>query len=78
MTVDPAEIEALIGLQLGREQVIPGDRLVEDLGAESGDFVTIIAVVEERYGIVIDEMELVDIVTVGDLYQIVAARTGSR
>ncbi len=78
MTVDPAEIEALIGLQLGREQVIPGDRLVEDLGAESGDFVTIIAVVEERYGIVIDEMELADIVTVGDLYQIVAARTGSR
>ncbi len=39
---------------------------------------TIIAVVEERYGIVIDEMELADIVTVGDLYQIVAARTGSR
>ena len=78
MTVDPAEIEALIGLQLGREQVIPGDRLIEDLGAESGDFVTIIAVVEERYGIVIDEMELADIVTVGDLYQIVAARTGSR
>ncbi len=78
MTVDPADIEALIGLQLGREQVIPGDRLVEDLGAESGDFVTIIAVVEERYGIVIDEMELADIVTVGDLYQIVAARTGSR
>jgi len=66
-----AEIQTIVGLQLGYPQVLPHLRLVEDLGAESGDFVVIIATLEERYDIVFAETELAAIRTTFDLYQLV-------
>ena len=67
MTIESSTVVELVAAQLGAASVSEGDRIVEDLGAESMDIVNIIAAVEERYAIRIDEAVLPDIVTVGDL-----------
>lgn len=59
----------LVALQLGRREVSPEDRLVEDLGAESVDLVNVVATAEERYGVTLDEAELPDVRTARDLYE---------
>jgi len=74
VTID--EIRQLVALQLGRRKVAPEARLVEDLGAESLDLVNVIARIEERYGIVIDETELAELRTVSDLFERVRAGIG--
>ena len=70
------DIAKMVALQLGRASVEPEQRIIEDLGAESIDVVNIVARVEERYRISIDEMELVDVVTVRDLFDCARARSG--
>ena len=74
------EIETMVALQLGRRRVDAGDRIIADLGAESVDVVNIIANVEDRYDIAIEEGELPRIETVGDLYECVRQKLarGSR
>jgi acyl carrier protein len=61
------EVRELVARQLGVHEVSLGDRLVEDLGAESIDLVTIIAVIEETYSVSIDEERLPLLRTVQDL-----------
>ncbi|HEY2596342.1 MAG TPA: acyl carrier protein [Chloroflexota bacterium] len=61
------QIRELIARQLGIHEVGINDRLVEDLGAESIDLVTIIAVIEETYGVAIDEERLPLLRTAADL-----------
>ncbi len=68
------EIVAMVALHLGLKKVAAKDRLIEDLGVESSDLVNIIAEVEERYAIRIEEMELPDIVTATDLAILVNQR----
>lgn len=65
------EICEMVELQLGKRGVQPGDRLLEDLGAESADVANLVARVEERYGIFIKESEIARIVTPADLLAIV-------
>jgi len=72
MTVTIDEICQLVGLQLGQDEVRPEDELQADLGAESADVANLVAVLEDRYGVEIDEEELPDLVTVADLYRRVA------
>ena len=72
LTIDA--ICKLVALQLGRRRVAADARLVEDLGAVSLDLVNLIARIEERYGLTVDETELAEIRTVSDLYERV--RTG--
>ena len=67
MTNVEGEIADLVARQLGRHQVGLDDRLIEDLGAESVDLVTIVAVLEESYLITIAEERLPGLRTVGDL-----------
>lgn len=67
VTVD--EVCRLVATQLGAELVNEGDRLIEDLGAESADVLNILAVVEERWGVVIDDIEAAEIRTVGDVHR---------
>ncbi len=67
MTSEANGIVELVAAQLGAGSVRETDRIVEDLGAESMDIVNIIAEVEERYAIHIDESVLPNISTVGDL-----------
>jgi acyl carrier protein len=68
------EIRRLVARQLGVRKVGEDDRILEDLGAESLDVVNIIAAVEERYRVAIEEDELPDIRTVADLFECVRSR----
>ena len=61
------DVRELVARQLGMYEVGLDDRLVEDLGAESIDLVTIIAVMEETYGVSVDEERLPVLRTVRDL-----------
>lgn len=74
MTVDLEDITKLVGLQLGKRNVQAGDRLVEDLGAESADVANIVATVEEKYGISIKEAEIARIFTPADLFDLIQKR----
>lgn len=64
------DIRRIVGLQLGARSVRETDRFLEDLAAESADVVNIVAVVEERYGIIITESELARLFTPSDLYEL--------
>jgi len=68
MTID--EIRTIVSVQLGIPEINAEDNIIQDLGAESADIVGIIAAVEDKYGITIDEGELVDILTVGELFNL--------
>jgi len=70
------EVRELVARQLGRHHVALDDRLVEDLGAESADLVTIVAVLEEAYHVSVDEERLPLIHTVRDLAEEVARLRG--
>ncbi len=74
MPVNVEDIGNLVALQLGIRGVRPEDRIVEGLGAESADVVNIVASVEDKYGITVEEEELPEIVTVADLYDLVRRR----
>jgi acyl carrier protein len=78
MKVDLEDVANLVAVQLGRRHVAPGDRIVEDLGAESLDVVNVIASVEDRYQIEIPETEVADIHTVEELFEVVRARRSGR
>jgi acyl carrier protein len=74
MSVTVEEIGKIIAVQLGVRKVSEADRIVEDLGAESADVVNIVAAVEDKYEIIIDEEAVPDIVTVGDMVELVRNR----
>lgn len=69
MRITLDDVRDLVALQLGRRTVEAGDRLVEDLGAESLDVMNVVAAAEDRYGVSLDESEIPDLRTVADLYQ---------
>lgn len=69
-----AEIQKLVGMQLGKRNVSPNDRFVEDLGAESADVANIVARVEETYGITIKEAEIARLFTPDDLFALIQKR----
>jgi acyl carrier protein len=71
MAVTIEDIQALVGLQLGRRKVSGQDRLLEDLGAESADIVNIIATVEDKYHISLEEADISRVRTVRDLYDLI-------
>ncbi len=75
MARDRQEITELISLQLGIAEISIEQRFIEDLGAESADLVNLIAAVEDRFDVVIDETELPEIRTVADLHRIVIERS---
>ena len=72
------ETVGLVALQLGTRVVQPGDRLVEDLGAESADVLNLVATLEDRYGIEIDEEEIPRLATVADVRRLVEERLRGR
>ena len=65
------EIINLLCEKLGFEQIeITEDKdIVNDLGADSLDMVEVVMGIEEKYGIKIDDREVDDIKTVGDLIE---------
>jgi len=72
MSATLEDIQTIVRLQLGLTE-IPGlhTHLIEELGAESADIVNLIATLEEKYRIFINEEELVNIQTVTDLHRLV-------
>jgi acyl carrier protein len=68
------EILDLVALQLGADTVAPGNRLIEDLGAESADILNLVVALEDRYGIEIDEAEIPELFTVADVHELVRER----
>jgi len=78
MDVKIEDVEGLVAVQLGRRRVAASDRIIEDLAAESLDVVNIVAALEDRYQILIEEIELPDLVTVADLYACVRSRIAGR
>jgi acyl carrier protein len=74
MDVTMDDVLRLVAIQLGRRNVAPEDRILEDLGAESVDVVNLVASAEDRYQITIAETELPDLRTVADLYELVRRR----
>ena len=78
MSGSEREIIDLVALQLGARDVEPGDRLVEQLGAESADVLNLVATLEDRYGIEIDEEEIPRLSTVADVHRLVRERLQQR
>lgn len=72
------EIVDLVALQLGAGEVGPGDRLVEELGAESADLLNLVANLEDRYEIEIGEEEIPQLATVADVHDLVRERLEER
>ncbi len=68
------DIVDVVRLQLGIDRVEPDDRLMETLGATSADIVNIIATLEERFGLEIDDADLAELASVRDLFVIVLAK----
>lgn len=64
-------ISTLVAEALGRNSVRGSDRLVEDLGMESVDLVSIVAALEERFDTEIREQHLPSVRTVDDLVRLV-------
>lgn len=65
------EIRHVVALELGVRQVRAEDRLVDDLGVESMDLVSILAAVEDRWSIATEAADLSEVRTVADLCTLV-------
>jgi acyl carrier protein len=63
-------------LQLPRE-VLPSDRLVDDLGLDSLTLTTLAVELEDRFEIILTDDEATRIETVGELLRVVTARAGA-
>ncbi len=61
------EVCAILAQKLGAESVTPEMRLVEDLGAESVDFVAISSAIERKLGVELSDDALLELETVGDV-----------
>ena len=72
-TAKVEELQQLIAAILGAPRVRPSDRLAEDLEAESMDVVNIVAAVEDRYEVALDDAALAEVRTVADLHEVVRA-----
>jgi len=68
------DINKLVSLQLGVRNITADALLVEELGAESADVANIIAVLEEKYQIVVKESEIAKIRTPADLLSLVSEK----
>jgi acyl carrier protein len=68
MSVSIEEVKKIVATQLGKSKVEKESRLIEDLEAESMDLVNIIAAVEARFDVFIEEEEIPKIRTIADLF----------
>ena len=71
MTIDLEDVCRTVALVMGRRNTNAGDRLIEDLGAESFDVLNVVVTLEQKYGISIDETAMATVSTVRDLYDVV-------
>ena len=60
------------------EAVVPGARLVDDLGLDYLDAVELVIALERQFGIAVSDAEAARLETVGDLVALVVERAGGR
>lgn len=72
MPIATKQVIEVIMVQLGAAAVKADDLIVEDLGAESADIVSIISALESRFNVRIDDAAIPDIHTVADLIELVS------
>ena len=72
------QISELVAMHLGVPGVEPGDLLIEELGAESADLLNLVATLEDRYEIEIEEEEIPRLSTVADVHRLVEGRLAER
>ena len=65
------EIRHVVALELGVKQVRGDDHLVDDLGVESMDLVSILSAIEDRWGVAAQQADLSQVATVADLHQLI-------
>lgn len=76
VTID--DINLIIGLILGVQNLHQDSRLIEDLGAESVDILNILASIEEKYLIRINDSEVGRGLTPYDLFTIVTLKLAEK
>lgn len=78
VTADTVRADAARHLGIGKEQLVPGVLLADDLGLDSLAGIELSMSLEDRYGINITDDELSEVSTYGDLERLVLAKTGAR
>ncbi|MGN0666666.1 MAG: acyl carrier protein [Huintestinicola sp.] len=58
------------------DSITPDARLIEDLGFNSYDFMSLLGELEDKFGITVDETEVVDIHTVQEVMDYIAKLQG--
>ena len=61
-------------LQVPEEKVVLGANFAEDLDADSLDLVELVMALEETFDVTVDETELEGIETIGQAYELIAAK----
>jgi len=61
-------------LRISEDRIKPESRILEDLGADSLNIMMLLMTIEEDYGIVIPDQELVTFKTVGDVVKYLDAQ----
>ena len=61
-------------LQVDQDKIVRDARFGEDLDADSLDLVELVMALEEEFGITVEESELDGIETVGQAYDLIAAK----
>lgn len=56
-------------IEVDAEEITEDKRLIEDLGFNSFDFMSLLGEIEEEFGITVDEGEVTDIHTVGEVIE---------
>lgn len=73
-TFDKFKACAVEVLQVPAEKVVPDARFADDLDADSLDLVELVMALEETFDITVEESELEGIETIGQAYDLVAAK----
>jgi acyl carrier protein len=71
MQVTIEDITRIISLQLGNRNVSGEDHFLEDLGAESFDVMNIVIAIEDKFGVVIKDADVPNLLTPAALFQFV-------
>ena len=71
------QVKNLIVEQVGADasKITPDAKLVEDLGIDSMSLIEMITECEDRYGIVIADYDVKDLLTVGDIVKYLEEKT---
>ncbi|MCH2083568.1 MAG: acyl carrier protein [Saprospiraceae bacterium] len=68
------DVQSIIANYFGKDSVEPSTRLKEDLKAGKDDIVNILASVEDKYDIVVEENDLSNLKTAKDIVKYVFAK----